>query len=284
MGKQGFDVRRHVGCGSISRKRPRSTDVLAYDRMGAGVPLVFVHAFPLNRKMWESVKPTFAKNFQFISLDLPGFGESRLSSDTSTMEFMAQEIISTLNHLGIKEKFIASGVSMGGYVLFQLAKLFPDRLRALGFISTRSAADSPQTREGRFRTIDLIQKGGGLTALAEKIIPQLIGASSLKAGLPVVQEVRTSIEKENPDGVCAALRGMAARPDSTAFLSQIHAPTLVVSGDEDVFVPTAEMKALAEGIKGCEFQIVPKAGHLLTMEKPAEFTELFMKFLKRSVL
>ncbi len=257
--------------------------MLAFERTGQGIPLVFVHAFPLSRKMWDGVKPAVSKNFQFFSVDLPGFGETPLSSNTVTMEFMAQEIIATLDAIGVKDKFVATGVSMGGYVLFQLARLFPDRLRGLVFVSTRSAPDTPEGRKKRFQTIEMVEKSG-TGPLSEKMIPQLFGKTSLGAKLPIVEDVKGWIQKASPEVVCAALRGMAERPDSTDLLGKINVPTLVLSGTEDIFIKTTEMEAMAKAIPKSEFHAVEQAGHLLPNEKQAVFTDLFLHFLKRRVL
>jgi pimeloyl-ACP methyl ester carboxylesterase len=257
--------------------------MLAFERAGQGIPLVFVHAFPLSRKMWDGVKPAFSKNFQFICVDLPGFGETPLSSDTSTMEFMAREIVATLDAIGVKDKFVATGVSMGGYVLMQLVRLFPERLRGMVLVSTRSAADTPEGRQKRFQTIQMVEKSG-TGPLAEKMMPQLFGKTSLTAQLPVINEVKGWIQQASPKAVCAALRGMAERPDSTSLLHQIAIPTLVLSGKEDIFIKTAEMEAMAKGIPNFEFHAVEGAGHLLPNEKQDVFTDHFLHFLKRKVL
>jgi pimeloyl-ACP methyl ester carboxylesterase len=234
--------------------------------------------------MWDGLKPSLSKNYQFISIDLPGFGGSALPSKTSTMEAMARDIIATLDAAEVKDKFVASGVSMGGYVLLQLARLFPERLRGLALISTRSSADTPEGREKRFRTIELVEKPGGIDVLAEKMMPQLFGATSLSSKLPVIEQVKGWIKGANPAAVCAALRGMAERPDSTSLLKSIAVPTLVLSGTEDIFIPTSEMEAMAKGISGSEFHAIPQAGHLIPLETPAIYVDKFAHFLKRRVL
>lgn len=257
--------------------------MLAFERAGQGLPLVFVHAFPLSRKMWDGVKPAFSKNFQFICVDLPGFGETPLSSDTSTMEFMAREIVATLDAIGVKDKFVATGVSMGGYVLMQLVRLFPERLRGMVLVSTRSAADTPEGRQKRFQTIQMVEKSG-TGPLAEKMMPQLFGKTSLAAQLPVINEVKGWIQQASPKAVCAALRGMAERPDSNFILPQIQVPTLVLSGTEDLFIRTPEMEGMAKLIPKAEFHAVEGAGHLLPNEKQDVFNDHFLHFLKRNVL
>jgi pimeloyl-ACP methyl ester carboxylesterase len=257
---------------------------LSYETSGTGVPLVFVHAFPLSRKMWEPNKSALNRNFQFVTVDLPGFGDSPLEGSTSTMENMAQNVLEILNEINITKPAVFIGVSMGGYVLFQILKLFPQRIRALVLVSTRAAADTTEARDRRYKTIESIEKEGNLKNLALKMIPNLFGKSSLQPELSIVSEIRKQIENSNPQAVCAALRGMAERPDSTPFLSTIGVPTLVVSGQEDNFIPAEEMKLLADKVKNVEFHVLPRAGHLLNLERPEVFNELVLRFLKRRVL
>src|SRR6266850_1453699 len=120
--------------------------MLSFERKGSGIPLVFIHAFPLDKEMWDTQLSQVSKNFQVIVPDLPGFGGSPLLKDTSSMEEMAQAILNLLDEIKIKEKCIFIGLSMGGYVLFQILKRASERIRALAFFSFKAAAD-PQ--EGR---------------------------------------------------------------------------------------------------------------------------------------
>ena len=253
--------------------------MLAYDRDGFGIPLVFIHAFPLHRKLWDVQRSFFSKHFQFISMDMPGFGESPVKGEVTSMEDMAKEVISTLNQMGVKEKIVAAGMSMGGYVLFHLWKQFPDRLRALALISTRAEADAPPTREKRFQNIDLIEKEG-LGALAEGMLPHLLGNSTRAENPSLVGQVRRWITGGQLKGIQAALRGMADRPDSTPLLSTLHIPTLVVSGAQDTSVTPVEMGPWAKRIPRAEFHVVPKGGHLISLEQPVLFNDLFLAFLK----
>jgi len=257
--------------------------MLAFDRMGSGIPMVLVHAFPLTRRMWASDLPVFARNFQPISIDLPGFGESRPFDGAPTIEKMADALMETLDNQGINQKVIVAGVSMGGYVLFPILRKFANRIRAMVFISTRSDPDTMEARERRFKTIESVERDG-LASLSEKMIPNLFGVSSLEAKLQAVTDVNDMISKANSKGVCDALRAMADREDSTPLLPRVPVPVLVVAGSEDSVVPPAEMANMAKKIPQSEFHIIEKAGHLLTLERPEEFRNIFLKFLKRRVL
>lgn len=258
--------------------------MLASESHGSGIPLLFLHAFPLSRRMWANDKPAFHRHFQFITMDLPGFGESAPVGETATMEAMAAQVLETMNKLKITDKCVVSGLSMGGYVALQLLKLAPERFRAAAFISTRANADSDEGRARRFQMIDFIQKEG-LKPFAERMLPGLLGKSTLGAIIPMVaQQVKTWIESADPKAVCAALRGMAERPNMNALLPTLDMPMLFLAGEEDATIPPAEMEKMSKLAMNGKYCVLPRAGHLLNLEEPVQFQETFLHFLKGHVL
>lgn len=257
--------------------------MLSFERRGTGVPLVFLHAFPLNHSMWEEQVAFLSKHFQMITMDLPGFGNSPLQKETSTMEDIAKSVLELLVELKVSDKCIFAGLSMGGYVLFQILKLAPEKIRGLAFISTKAGADTEQARDRRFKTIEVVERHGP-DPLVDIMRPALLGKTTLATRPDVVSKVEGMIRSEKAPGINAALRGMAARPDSTAILSSIHVPALFLSGTEDTVIPTDEMEANAHLVPQADFRRIEAAGHLLNMEKPDEFNEQFSNFLKRRVL
>ncbi|MCB4757238.1 MAG: alpha/beta hydrolase [Elusimicrobia bacterium] len=256
--------------------------MLAFTKEGSGLPLVFIHAYPLSRKMWDHHQRAFSKNYQFVSLDMPGFGESPLENSEIKMEGMAKEILSSLDGLGIKDQAIFTGVSMGGYILFQLYKLAPDRVRGLILAATRAKADSEEGRKNRENMVIIINNQG-VSGLAEKMIPSLFGRMTLKDRRDLVDKVRSWILEGSPGAAVSAQKGMAARPDSTALLSSIDVPTLVLAGADDAVVPVAEMKEMANLIPGAWFDVIEGAGHLMNLEKPLEFEERILNFVMSEV-
>jgi pimeloyl-ACP methyl ester carboxylesterase len=258
--------------------------MLALERSGTGVPLVFLHAFPLSRKMWDVNRAAFSRNFQFITIDFPGFGESiSFPADTTSMTEMADQVFETLNKAGITEKIVLAGVSMGGYAAFRFWERHPERVRSLALISTRSMPDTDAARQKRFENIDLIEKQG-LSPFAEKSVTSLLGKTTLETQPALRDHVVDEIKKANPKAVCAALKGMASRPDSTPLLKSISVPTFVLSGEEDSIITTGEMREMAAQIPKSDFESIPRLGHLLTLENPTTFYDLFSKHLKRRVL
>jgi 3-oxoadipate enol-lactonase len=254
---------------------------LSAAQSGSGIPVVFLHAFPLDRRMWAP-QESFAKHFRFISVDFPGFGESPIGI-ASSMESMGRAVMKTLDGISLREKAVFVGLSMGGYVLFQIARIFPDRIRAAAFISTRSGADTPEGRQKRLENIEIVKKQG-VNAFLEKAIPGLLGETTHKERPEVFSKVRSLAATQTADGIIAALTGMAERPDTSTVLDGLQCPALFVAGAEDTIIKSAEMEAMSKRVKNSEFHLVEKAGHLLSLERPDALEDLLNHFLKRRVL
>jgi pimeloyl-ACP methyl ester carboxylesterase len=255
---------------------------LAAEQAGTGIPLVFLHAYPLDRRMWVPQSP-FSRHFRVITVDFPGFGGSPSSAPIATMEWMARETISTLDGLGARERAVFVGLSMGGYVLLQIARLFPDRVRAAAFVATKSTPDSPEAKQKRLDHIALVEKEG-VPALVAGLTGTLLGETSQKERPAIVAEARAIMESQTPHAIISALRGMAERPDTSAVLSGLTAPALFIAGAEDTVIQRADMEAMANRAKKSELHVVEKAGHLVNMERPDAFESLLSHFLKRRVL
>lgn len=259
------------------------TKPLSLETAGTGVPLVFLHAFPLSMRMWDAEKARFSRNFRFVAVDLPGFGASPNVGETHDMELMARSVLSSLDQNGIGEPAVFAGLSMGGYVLLQILRLAPERVRAAVFAATRATADTAASRENRMRAIDVVTREGA-ASLATPMAEKMLGATTRSENPDLVARVRNSIAAADPEGICAAQRGMAARPDMSPILTTISAPSLVLSGEEDGLVSSAEMKEMAEKIRGSQFFSIPQCGHLINLEQPPAFQDHFLHFLKRKVL
>jgi len=255
---------------------------MAVEQSGSGVPIVFLHAFPLARAMWLPQAP-IARNFRVMSIDLPGFGESPAGPATMKMEETARGVLRTLDERGITQPAIFVGLSMGGYILLQILRLSPQRVRAAVLTSTRSGVDSSETKEKRAENIALVESKG-VAALADKMIPALLGETTRQAHPEIADNVRAMITAQPASAVSAALRGMAERADTTPVLAGVACPALVVAGEEDTLIKAAEMEEMAKKIPKGEFQLIEKAGHLLSLEAPERFNDVFLHFLKRRVL
>lgn len=251
---------------------------LAYTDQGLGVPIVFVHAFPLNKDMWEPQVQALAGRYRVITLDLRGHGESDAPLWRSTMDQFADDLRGLLDHLGIRQAGLV-GLSMGGYVLFAFYRRFADRVKALVLADTRAQADSEEGRGNRFAMAQLAyRKGAG--AIADAMVPRLLSPASREDRPDLVGRVRAMITATPMSGITGDLMGMADRPDSVPLLKEIACPTLVLVGELDTATPPADARLMAETIPGASLAIIPAAAHLANLEQPEAFNRALLPFLE----
>jgi pimeloyl-ACP methyl ester carboxylesterase len=245
---------------------------IAFDVRGAGIPLVLLHAFPFDRRMWADDAAALADRHRVITVDLPGFGESPLGASTSIAGF-ADDVAALLDELGVPMAAIA-GLSMGGYVALAFAERHPARLAALVLADTRAGADSPEGRQAREDGIRKVRADG--TAEFLDGIPFRLLSSH--APEPLRRRVR-GLAEQRADGIVAALAAMRDRPDRTAELGSIACPTLVLVGGDDSVTPPSEARAMAAAIPGARLAELAGAGHLANLEAPRAFDDAVAELL-----
>ncbi len=238
--------------------------------------VLLLHAFPLNAGMWAEQIRALSRRFRVVAPDFPGFGGSGAREGPSTMEALAADALALVDRLGIARSGVV-GLSMGGYVAFEVFRRRPAFVRALALCDTRAGADTPEGAQGRETfAVQAIEKG--LPWVAEQLLPKLLGP---RATPEVVAAARAWIDAGTPAGVAAAQRGMAARPDSTSTLAEIRCPTLVLVGTEDVLTPPAESRKMAAAIPGSRRVELEGVGHLSNLESPEPFDRALLDLLER---
>jgi len=258
-------------------KRKIGSVELAWEEAGQGAPVVLLHAFPVNRRMWEPQREELAKRHRVITPDFRGHGESSLPEEDSTMERLAEDVRGLLDFLSL-QRVVLGGLSLGGYASFAFYRRYRERVAALILADTRASADTEEGLRGREELAAVAEKEGAAN-VAERMLPKLLGASTHANRPGVVAAVREMILTTSPAGIVRALRGMAARPATFDLLGEIQCPTLVVVGAEDTLTPPADSEALAKAIRGVHLEVIPAAGHLSNLEQPAAFTRALDAFL-----
>ena len=254
---------------------------LAVFTAGSGLPLVLLHAFPLDHGMWERQLP-LADHFRLIAPDLRGFGGSRERLPTSITE-LADDVIALLDALHIAGPAVICGISMGGYVAQHVVARHPGRVTAAILVDTKLEADTAEARAGR---ADLAAKVGrlGQGILADAMIPRLLGESAEARGLPGRGEaealLRRLILAQPVATIQAALAALGNRPDMTDAMRQARPPMLLVVGQEDAITPPACLEAAEEVIPDAKLLEIPHAGHLTPLEQPSIFNAAVLEFLR----
>lgn len=254
---------------------------IGYDNVGAGdTTLVLLHAFPLNRAQWAQQMRALEQvgGVRVVAPDLRGFGESSFVDGPTTVEQMAGDVLGLLDDLHI-ETFTLSGLSMGGYVAFQLFQRAAERVRGLILADTRATADSPEARQGREASAVLVEEHGVL-ALFDRDVPRLFSHVTQSSRPDIIDEGRRIAALNSPAGVAAASRGLGMRPDVTALLPHITCPTLILVGEQDEITPIADARTLFERIPDAQLEVLADAGHLSNLDSPDDFSQQVARFLQ----
>jgi 3-oxoadipate enol-lactonase len=173
---------------------------------------------------------------------------------------------------------VIGGLSMGGYVTLALYRLAPERFSGMILADTRATADNDQQRTGRQKMIDMVRERGPV-AVADDMLPKLLGATSHRERPQLAADVRQMIEGNSSEAIAGALEAMMSRPDSRPMLAAITVPTLVVCGEEDVVTPPADSEALHAAIPASRLVRLERAGHLSSLEAPEAFSTALNAFL-----
>lgn len=236
-------------------------------------PLVLLHAFPLDSRMYARVLP-YLEDVQVLTVDVPGFGDSPspelvLDADEApSLESVARAVLALLDHLEVG-RFVVAGTSLGGYLAMRLAALVPDRIAGIALIDTKA---SPDTDQARAKREDLAARALGEDG-ARAVVPTLgalLGESTKEREPGLVDAVSGWAAEATPAGIAYAARAMAARPDSVADLErlgELDVPALVVRGTEDGLASAEDAIDMAEAL-GTEAMAVEGVGHLAPLEAP----------------
>ncbi|MGH2694604.1 MAG: alpha/beta fold hydrolase [Actinomycetota bacterium] len=248
------------------------------DTGGGGRPVLLLHAFPFDSRMWDAQFDALGGRFRLIAPDLKGFGDSDAPDDPAaySMDSYADEVGGLLASLGLP-KVVLAGLSMGGYILLAFWRRHRDAVRALVLADTRAEADTPEGVERRSAQQDQL-RAEGIAPLVEALPQGLLGRTTWEKKPDVVARIRTLMDNP-PSGWIGALEAMKTRPDSTGGLTSISAPTLVIVGEEDGIAPPESARKMHEHIGGSRLVVIPEAGHLSNVEAPDAFNGALAEFL-----
>jgi pimeloyl-ACP methyl ester carboxylesterase len=254
------------------------------------LPLVLLHAFPVDHRMWLDVTDLMPGERTVLAPDLPGFGTSPSGPDVAeavgadpgipSVDVMGDGVAATLRAAGVTRAVVA-GLSMGGYVALSLLERHPDLLAGIGLIDTKSTADDDAARAKRHELADTLVAEQRVEAVFG-MRTSLLGATNRVARPDLADRIEGWIRDQGPDGVAWAQRAMAARPDRTALLPEFAGPALVVVGEEDELSPVALARRMAYLLPDSDLMIVPRSGHMTSIESPQPVAAGLSRLLRRT--
>jgi pimeloyl-ACP methyl ester carboxylesterase len=247
---------------------------------GTDAPVVLLHAFPLSSLMWAAQREALAGlGHRVLAPDLRGFGTAPLGAVEPSLDAVVDDVVALLDRHGI-DRVTLGGLSMGAYVAMAFLHRHPQRVRALMLVSTKARADTDAEKATRATLAAHVGTDEARTRLLTALLPDLVGASTRRQRPAVVEAVRSMMLAAPAASVAWALRAIAGRRDSVDTLRGARVPALVAVGAEDVLSPPDDAAAMTRVIPSARLAVVPRAGHLLALERPAALTSLMAGFLR----
>ncbi|WP_328731193.1 alpha/beta hydrolase [Streptomyces caniferus] len=251
---------------------------VGYEDEGSGEPLMLVHGHPFNRSMWRPQTEHFSRaGWRVIVPDLRGYGDSTVLPGATPLATFARDLVDLLDHLGI-ERCVLGGLSMGGQIVMECYRLFPERFRGLVLADTFASAETEDGRAGRYAMAERLLREG-MAGYAREVLAKMVSPHTIASRPDVAAHVLGMMTTTPPDGAAAALRGRAERPDYTELLSRIAVPALVVVGAEDAYTPVGDALDIHERIPDSRLRIIDQAAHMPNLEQPDVFNTALEEFL-----
>ena len=232
--------------------------------------------------MFDAQMRALRSRYRCIAYDHRGQGRSAVPPErTIDIETVTLDAVALIEALDIAPCHFV-GLSMGGFVGMRIAARRPELVRSLVLMET--AADSePEGNVGKYRTLNLISRLGGLRLVAGQVLPIMFGQSFLNdPSRKAERDAQLALLKANRRRIYRAVNGVISRKGVEHELSKIRAPTLILHGDEDQAIARGRARRVHELIEGSEFVTLPRAGHTATVEEPEAVNAELVRFLDAS--
>jgi 3-oxoadipate enol-lactonase len=263
---------------------------LGFSDSGSGLPVVFLHPTPLDRDYWRPLTEQLP-HIRAMVPDLRGHGVSELGSDLPTETFaglkeisvltmaqIAEDILALLDHLRLSSAVFV-GCSIGGYVLLEIWRIAPERVRGMAFICSKPQPDTEEALAKRHETISRA-KSEGESGIFNEMATRLTGEAARRDRPAIVPELRSRMTL-SVEALVAVQAGLAKRVDSVSTVASIHVPVLAIAGGADVSVSPSDMEAFQNAPGGCTFHTLPVAGHFAAYEQPRTIAALMTPWLRK---
>ena len=248
------------------------------DQGGADLPpVLFLHAYPYHRAMWEPQARALAGRARFLALDARGHTPGSAAPPAYLLEHLVDDVLALLDQQNIARCMVC-GLSMGGYVALRLCQRAPERVRALLLSNTQAGGDSNEAKIARAEGLRVLWKQGR-SAFAEIQLKRQLAPTTATAQPELVARLRQMILETSPEALSASMVALATRTDLTPYLPEIRVPTRVVVGAHDVITTPALAQVLATNIPNAELHVLDGAGHLSAVEAEPAFNQVLLGLL-----
>lgn len=250
---------------------------VTFSDTGKGRVVVLLHGFLGSHKIWANTIEHLSKSFRVIAIDLPGHGDTDCFGYVHTMELLAKSVKAVMDSLKLK-KYVIIGHSMGGYTGLAFADMYPDNLKGLCLYHSSAYADSDEKKRDRTRSIKVVKANHKI--YTTEVIKNLFATKNfkyLKEEIAFAQKIAAKTSKQS---IIASLEGMKDRPHRDVILGLAHFPVMMVIGEHDNVLPSAQLLEQAELIKNKHVLYLEHDGHMGFLESPKQSNAALKKFIR----
>lgn len=258
---------------------------LHYRIIGKGQPVFLVHGYGEDSRIWNNQIETLSAFCQLIVLDLPGSGQSVITSKGMSEwlpELSMDDLAECLHEIVHAEDLapaVVLGHSMGGYIALSFARHYPNHLKALGLVHSTAYADSEEKKSVRLKSMEFIRENGG-HALFKTTMVNLFGEAFRSSNSAAIQELVEATKAFDPQVLIAYTRAMMLRPDQSDLLSYMRQPVLFIAGPEDIAAPLTDLKQQATIPNKSYLKVMEGVGHMGMLEAPSEMNRHLSGFIQ----
>lgn len=250
----------------------------AYWKAGSGFPVMLLHGFAEDHRIWKHQAAFLSQEYTVISPDLPGSGLSPLPDEEMSIPLLAEFVLAILDQESIRQ-VILFGHSMGGYIALAFAEKYASRLCGMSLVHSTAYADDEMKKENRRKSIRLIENEGG-ALFVKAMVPNLYGE---KAKLEKQDELMMHIDMalQIPSiSLQAYYRAMIERPDRTDVLRNALFPVQFIIGMQDNAVLPSDAIAQSSLPAIADVHILPEVGHSGMIEAADDLNSMVNSFCK----
>jgi pimeloyl-ACP methyl ester carboxylesterase len=232
-------------------------------------PIVLLHGFPMDGRMWRHTVDHFSPRLRVI---VPNAAD--LIANGATTAGMAAMALGALDAEAPGAPAVIVGLSMGGYVAAEFARAYPARLAALVMCDTTASGEPAESRGGRDAMIEAVRQHGvvhGTASLVAKLLHDPPPA--------LASEVERIVREQEPAVIVACIEAIRDRRDNSDIMRHLSVPLLVLAGEHDVLAPQEVEEALAAMAPRGRFVVIPRSGHVPSLENPEAFNAALEEFL-----
>ncbi len=248
---------------------------LYYEVAGDGHPLVLIHGFSLDTRMWDDQFELFARDYKVVRYDIRGYGKSAVPGKDGY--YHADDLRALLDHLGINHAHIL-GLSLGGAIALEFALAYPDRIHALILVDSvlwgHNWSEESRKQDGAVWAAGSVE-GARALWLAHPLFAPAMENSSAAPRLTQIVTDYSGWSWVNDDP------GLLPDPMAAQRLREINAPTLIVMGERDLPDFHTIADTLQEQIPNSRTVVLPGVGHMSNMEDPEGFNKAVLSFLMK---